>query len=290
MKKKELDELTSQVIDVQYTVDQLQATVTSVSSKSQKILVCLSVSEADRARALINKNLVDKVVENALTLRDNSLSVFAQMGNTNAATKQMAKDTKDLMDKLIYSAEMINKLSMLIIRKKALNPLISDELVSIVNAAGKDANNACALTLVALRSTFAAQASCIESEAATALEYSQAILLYQVLTGKVELTEEDGKNNNPEINSLIAEAEAKNKKMNKNRNRSQNNDDPKTCLKDLLNNAYVNAKSHYDLLYTANGEITKQLNAANAKSNKAQITLKSLQSGLAAATAAALAS
>lgn len=273
-KKRELDDLGNQVINAQYEVDQLQATVIAVSNKSQKTIACLVMSEADKIHALNNKNLLEEVVEKALTLRDNSKLVFDKICITNITTKQLAKDTKILMDKLIYSAEMINKLSMLIIRKKALNPLISDELVSIVNTAGKDANNAVALTLVALKSSFTAQASSIECEAAVALEYAQAILLYQVLTGTIEVYDKTPENMDENFTP----------------NPAPKNDGTKTCLQDLLDNAYLNAKSQHELLYTANGEITKQLNTANAKSNKAQITLKSLQSGLAAATAAALAS
>lgn len=273
-KKKELDDLGNQVINAQYEVDQLQATVIAVSDKSQKVVAYLGMSEADKTHALNNKNLLEEVIENALTLRDNSKLVFDKMGITNITTKQLAKDTKTLMDKLIYSAEMINKLSMLIIRKKALNPLISDELVSIVNAAGNDANNAVTLTLVALKSTFAAQASSIESEAAVALEYTQAILLYQVLTGTIEVYKKAGENKDENFTP----------------NSDPKNGGAKNCLQLLLDKAYIKAETQHNLLYTACSDITKQLNAANAKSNKAKIKLKSLQSGLAAATAAALAS
>ena len=272
-KKKELDDLGNQVINAQYEVDQLQATVIAVTDKSQKIIACLAMSEVDKTHTLNNKNILEEVVKNVLTLRNNSKMVFDKIGSTNAATKQLAKDAKVLVDKLIFSAEMINKLSMLIIRKKALNPLISDELVSFVNTAGKDANNAVALTLVALKSTFAAQASSINSEAAGALEYTQAILLYQVLTGTIEVYNKADENTSDNLTA----------------NLDSNNNATKTCLRVLLDNAYLNAKTQHELLYTASGEITKQLNAANAKSNKAHIKLKSLQSGLAAATAAALA-
>lgn len=267
-KKRELDSLTNQVIDAQYEAAQLQATVISFSDKSQKILLCLAAAEADRTYTLNNKNLLDGVIENALTLRNNSQLVFGKMCYANVQKKILTKDAKALIDMLIYSAEMINKLSTLIHRKKALNPLISDELVSLVNTAGKDANNAVALTLVALKSTFAAQAASIESEATTTLEYTQAIKLYQVLTGDDNVKGDD-------------------------KNLSTNAEDIKklstTSLKTLMYDAYINAKDNYDRLHKASNEIAKQLKIVIAKSNKAQIKVKSLQSGLAAATAAAYA-
>jgi hypothetical protein len=57
-----------------------------------------------------------------------------------------------------------------------------------------------------------------------------------------------------------------------------------------LYNAYKNSQLAYDKANTANDETARQLNYATTNLSKAQIKLQSLQSGLAAATAAALAS
>jgi hypothetical protein len=255
-KKAELDLLANQVIDAQFDVDQLQAVVTSISDKSQKIDAILAITVADKTTALNNRNLLDEVVENALTLRDNSAIVSDKMAVTNGQAQSIAGEVKALIDKLIYSAELINKLATLIVRKKALNPLISDDLISRITDAGKDANNAVALTLVALKSIFVAQAASLESEAAVALEYAQSVLLYQILTGTIQ---------------DVA-------------------DNKKTCLKDLLEGAYTDAKNSYEQAHKVSKDTTKQLNKATADLNKAQIKLASLQSGLAAGTAAALAS
>ncbi len=176
----------------------------------------------------------------------------------DSKTKEVAKGIRNLINKLIYSAEVINKLANLVIRKKALNPLISDDLVSRIGTAGNDANNAVALALVALQSTFAAQASNLESEAAAALEYTQSIKLYEILTG----TTPDGKKSK----------------------------DYDNCLAKLLYDAYDHAKKSYEQAYQASKDTIDQLNKANVNLSKAQIKLKSLQSGLAAGNAAALAS
>jgi len=54
----------------------------------------------------------------------------------------------------------------------------------MLSTAGKDADNAVALTLVALRTAFAALASAGEAEAAISLENDQSGALYQLLTAE----------------------------------------------------------------------------------------------------------
>jgi hypothetical protein len=257
-KKAELDLLSNEVIDAQYDVEQLQAVVTSLTEKSENFQQFLAITQANKTQALNNRNLLDQVVENALSLMNDSGIAFNEMVLADATTRIVAKEIKDVINKLIYSAEVINKLSNLIIRKKALNPLISDDLISRVGTAGKDANNAVALALVALKSAFAAQASNLESEAAAALEYTESMKLYQILTGKLP---ESGESETPE-----------------------------DSLQGLLYKAYSEAETIYKQAFQANLDTITQLNRANSDLNKAQIKLKSLQSGLAAGNAAALAS
>lgn len=163
-----------------------------------------------------------------------------------------------VINKLIYSAELINKLGNLIVRKKALNPLISNDLVSMIAAAGNDANNAVALALVALKSTFTAQATSIESEATAALELTNAIKLLEILTGKNAQEKPS-----PRINQSLTE---------------------------LIETAHEQADIKAAQSDKALKEVTAQLNAAKAQLSKTQVKLTSLQTGLAAANAAALAS
>jgi hypothetical protein len=198
-------------------------------------------------------------VQNALDLQNNSNIAFDEMVLADTKTQILGANIKQVIDKLIYSAEVLNKLATIITRKKALNPLISDELISVLATAGSDANNAVALALVALKSTFAAQASNMESEAAIELAYTQSSDLYETL-----------------VNGMASdEVEEKEKEK---------------SLEYLLHEAYKNAKANYQKIEKALIICTKQLNDAKSDLNKAQIKLKSLQSGLAAANAAALAS
>ncbi|RYU91654.1 hypothetical protein EWM62_06865 [Mucilaginibacter terrigena] len=254
-KKSELDALTIQVTDTQYDVQQMQAIVDSLTTKAANFQAYVVTNDNNRARTLSNRNMLTQILQSATSLQQNSETAFNAIVIADSKTRDVAVGVKVLIDKLIYSAEVINKLSNLIIRKKALNPLINDDLVAKVSTAGADANNAVALTLVALQSAYAAQASNLQSEAASALQYTQAIKLYDVLSGQ----DEDEK-------------------------------DAENSLSTLLDNAYENAKKIYDQSVKASDATNQQLSVATANLVQAQIKLRSYQLGLAAANAAALAS
>ncbi|WP_289659385.1 hypothetical protein [Flavobacterium panacagri] len=260
-KKAELDLLKNQVIDATAIVQQQQTIVNSLNEKATRYQGYLLVSENNRSHALSNKNLIDQVIQNAYDLAFNSRNAFVQTVSATQDTTRVTKNISDLISKLIYSVEIINKLSNLVIRKKALNPLISDDLISRINTAGTDANNAVALTLIALKSTLAAEASVLESEAAITLESKQATKLYLTLTNEKSL-------DTPLSVKPVSD----------------------TSIRALLYNAYKNAQIAYEKANNANDETGRQLSIATANLNKAQIKLQSLQASLAAATAAAYAS
>ncbi len=260
-KKAELDFLKNQVIDATATVQQQQIIVNSLNEKSTKYQGYLLVSESNRSHALSNKNLIDQVIQNAYELGYNSNNAFSKtIISTEKATK-VTENISELINKLIYSVEIINKLSNLVIRKKALNPLISDDLISRINTAGTDANNAVSLTLIALKSTLAAEASVLESEAAITLENKQAAKLYVTLTDEKSIDA-------PLTLKPVSDF----------------------SIRALLYNAYKNAQIAYEKANSANDETARQLSIATGNLGKAQVRLQSLQSSLAAATAAAYAS
>ncbi|WP_162996671.1 hypothetical protein [Mucilaginibacter celer] len=257
-KKAELDGLTIQVLDAQIEVQQLQAIVDSLTEKAANFAGYLTLAANNKTLAFNNRNLTDDLVQKAKELLDSSKLALGQMGQANTSTKSVASQIKAVIDQLIYSAEIINKLAVLVLRNKALNPLISDELVSLIGIAGNDANNAVAVTLVALKSAFASQSANMEAEAAAELEAEQSLHLYNLITGTY----------NPPVDDETR----------------------KTSLLTLINTAYDTAKSNYELADEANTRTLMQLNLASADLRKAQVKLQSLQAGLAAATAAALAS
>jgi len=257
-KKADLDALTIQIIDTDADVQHQSAIVASLTEKAQTFNLFLTEADNNRTLALSNKNTVDQVVQNSLDLKNNSEIALTQMVTALEDIKEVAIETKTLVNKLIFSVEVINKLSNVVIQKKALNPLISDELISKISKAGTDANNAVALTLIALKSIFATQATALEAESTTTLERQQANSLYSMLTGN---------ENTDVLNSQTKGA----------------------SIQELLDSAYENTKEYYTLMYDANNRTILQLNIANVNLNKVQIKLKSLESGLAAANAAALA-
>jgi len=259
-KKAELDMLANQVIDAQYDVEKLEAMAAALTQKATMFQAFLGAADTNKTKATSNSDLLDELIKNIHDLQMNSSDSFDKMVLADKKTKKVALGMKELIDKLVYSAELIDKLSNLVIRAKALNPLISDDLVAMIGQAGKDANNAVALTLVALQSIFAAQGSSLEAEAATALEYTQSRLLYETITGK---------------------------DANGNQREEKNN---KASLKTLVASNLVYATDAYTHAQKANIQAINELSAATAELSKAQINLRSLQSGLAAANAAALAS
>jgi len=252
-KKRTLDSLTIQVLNATDEVSQLQAIVSSLTDKSTTYQGFLTQADANKTQAFNNIGLMNTVVKNAQNLKDNSEIALGEIILANSKTENVAQNTTSVTNKLIYTAEMINKLANLIIRKKAQNPLISDQLIKMITAAGNNANNAVALSLVALNSTFTAQSTNKQVQNTAALESLQSIKLYDKLTN-------DKKTNTTSLS-----------------------------LNTLLNNAYNVAVIEFNKMQSAYNETLNQLNIKTAELNKAQINLKSLQAGLAAANAAALA-
>lgn len=257
-KKAEIDSLALQVQDAQYQVELYQSIVSAMNEKSVYFQSLLTVADTTRAQALNNQNLVHQIVESEHELVKNNKVAFEEIEKAEEKTDALATNIKIMMDKLIYSVEIINKLTNIVIRKKAVNPLISDELVAMLGTAGKDANNVISLALVALKSTFAAQASTMETKSAVELSYIQAQDMLQLVTGAATGT---------------------------GRNKTKN-----ISLQSLLQDAYTNAKTNYVITESALNRANTHLNEAKRELNASQVNLKSLQAGLAAANAAALAS
>lgn len=257
-KKAELDALALQVLNTQNQVEQLQAVVNSLQEKTNRFQDDLTQAKQNKATATANKLDLVSITQSVTDLLASSNIAFDQMVLADTSAKKLANQMNIVINKLIYSAELINKLGNLIVRKKALNPLISNDLVSMIATAGNDANNAVALALVALKSTFTAQATSIESEATAALELTNAIKLLEILTGKNAQEKPS-----PRVNQSLTE---------------------------LIEHAHEQADLKAAQSEKALKEVTAQLNAAKAQLSKTQVKLTSLQTGLAAANAAALAS
>lgn len=289
-KKAELDMLTRQVIDAQLELEQQQAIVNSLTAKSTQFNAYLVTAGNNKSHALANKEQVIQLVQSATDLLGNSKTAFSASVKADSKTQELATVMKDLIDKLIFSAEVVNKLANVIIRKKALNPLISDDLVKMAAIAGADANTAVSLTLIALQSAFTSQASSLETESASVLEYIESINLYKTLTGKVEeLSGGPEKLQFPESSGAFEFVKIY-KEFEGVSIRFVDGPDTNKSLLALLSKAYDMAVADYNEALVSNNATTAQLAVATSNLIKAQNNLSSLQAGLAAANAAALAS
>lgn len=167
---RQVEEAEQEVKFKQLIVDTQQAS----SIKNQQFLVSATQIKENE---LSNKNQIDLLASHAFELKKNSEKALHTISETLVSAQKVAEDIHNLLDKLIFSAEMIHKLQNMLVRQKALNPLISDDLLSMIAAAASDSNNAVDLTLAALKSTFTGVSSCMKADAALQVECKQSLLV-----------------------------------------------------------------------------------------------------------------
>ncbi len=257
-KKADLDALKIDVKNQEGKVQCLQANMNSLTEKNNEFAGFLSVAETTLETARTNKNLVDQVVNNVKNLKMEAKEARKQTDKANSSIKNLIGQVTQVVDQLIFTSEIIDKLADMINRKKALNPLISDDMVARIATAGADANNAVAVTLTAMKACYASFHSGKESKSITELESQQASQLFNALTGSKGKKENDLKK-------------------------------PKASIRELLHTAYETAVESKRKAINAKTETTRQLNSAQKELNQASIKLNSLKAGLAASNAAALA-
>lgn len=268
-KKSELDALLIEVRNAQDEVAQYDAVLTSLTQKLDQFNNELVIAKANKEQGLANKNLMDDIVLGAQDLTSDSSIVLTRMQTSEGIIKDAASKMSTLIDELIYTAELINKLSDLIVRKKEVNPLISDELIKKVTQAGTDANNAVALTLTALQSIFTSQATNIEGQNVLKLENKFAL----ELNGLIKYLQKDS--------SILDDVEA-----------FQLTDSIEDFMNisDMLLKAYHDYEAIYNSTLIATEDTKKQLTEAKLEYDNAVVNLNALTASLAAAQAAALAS
>jgi len=276
-KKSELDKLAIKIIDAQFEVDQYQAMVNSLTDKQENFENMLVYADQNRTRTFNNKNLLDQVVKMTTDLVVSSGIASNEIKKAQEWTgEKLGPQMKKVVDELIYSAEMINKLANVVVRAKTLNSFIPDIMVNKITAAGKDANNAVALCLVALSSSFASQSANKESEATLNLAYNQSLEIWKVLT-----------NFTPPKPGVLTPNVVLVQKATDDKGVVRLNS---FTLFGLLYTAYTTARAYYDKVKTGVDIVTKELNEATSKLSSAQVLLNSLQLEYAAGNAAAMAS
>lgn len=253
-KKAELDALTAQVANAQAELDYLQLTLNSVSARNTEYQQFYTDAKTAEATKLANLNLVGQVVDQVTNVKQITSLAGNQAQTAKNQIQKVADDMAGIVDQLIFASEIISSLATLIGQKKALNPLISDDLVTLVTTAGTNANAAVTATLTALQACFTSTLSGKSSKASLNLGYYQAKQLLYSLTG-------GGKSSSRYPQSIQG----------------------------ILEKAYTDAVETTSAAMEAKNRTEVQLNQAQADVDRATSRLNSLKAGLAAAQAAAMA-
>ena len=180
-KKAKIEELKQQIVGEQIIVEKSQSIVESLTEKLERIQGQLAEADSDKINALANKDLLNDVIKNVANLVKVSKTVHEQTDAVQIQSDTLLGSTKSLVNELIYAAEMVQKLSILVAKKKALNPMVSDELVHTLGTASADANNAVALVLTTLRSVANSQSAIEGSVSSSTLEYGQSEKLAELV-------------------------------------------------------------------------------------------------------------
>jgi hypothetical protein len=243
MAKKALDLQLSLVDAAQAKVDQYGGFLTQAGN--------------NKSSALTNLNLAQDAVLSADALARNVKHADERTAAAVKKVTRLSAEMATLVGKLIFSVEVINKLTTVDIGKQKLNvPLLPALLLNTLAKTTDDANKAVALTLVALESCYSAESTLLNSQAVVGLARTQAERLRHSMDGG-------------EPGDAIAAA-------------------PHGLLA-LMRQAYEDAESQYDTALRNSRTVNEQLATAQSMKMRAAMDLASLQAGLASATAAAYA-
>lgn len=183
-KNAEIESLTNKVNAALYKVDELTAVVQSLTTKQSHFAQLLTQADSKKATALNHFNQVKLVATNITELQRYSAVVNTQTCNANAAVCATSETMATLINQLIFSVDVIEKLAGFVNRQKAVNKVIPDELITVLNTATTDANSAVALTLTALQSSYASVSSADEAKSVSDLELQQSNDLENLLMGE----------------------------------------------------------------------------------------------------------
>jgi len=254
MKNTAITQIMNQIATTEQELEMHQAIVNSLTQKLETSQLFLQNAEANKTQTLANKNSMEALVQSTLNVMTNSEDTKKEILKTQIKATKVSQGIKIMVDELIFSSQIINKLSQTVLRKKALNPLISDELITQIMTATAEANNAIALTLVALKSAFDVQSTVNQTAATITLEQKHAAELYLTLTG-----------------TMLSDDITTTSKT------------PSSPAYTLIEDAYEIAILYLENALKSNAETAQQLNVSKANLNKTQQILRSLQSGLVAA-------
>lgn len=264
---KTINLLSTHVQQATYLVTESQAIVTALIAKLDQFNGYLDEATNNRTDALNLLNDVKNIFNNIVSLAANAKLAKNQIDKGTKEISAVAESMSDLVNKLIFSTEIIYKFSQIISKRKLSNPLIPDALIGLLSKATTDANKAIALTLVALQSSYAAEAISSEAENLMALEEKNANALMDKVKSGANLTNDLSKGIHLKYGPM----------------------ENSTGILALMQTSYSNANNTYNEALDNVSMVTKQLDAAQSALDTSNTQLSSYSAGLAAATAAAYA-
>ena len=228
-------------------VEQKQVVVNGVTAIMQYTQSFLGAAETERVKTYANRSLVNELTQEIKNLENITDEVCHEMQVTTTKSLAFVHELKSTANRLICAAELLDKMTTYLIRKKSLNPLISDDLIATTGKAGNDANHAVSAMLTAMETAVAAVAGNQSSlAAATSIKAETKVLHMTVAHNKEGLS-----------------------------------------LTQLYQQACDHANSSFNEADTAAIKAALELNAANLNLNKTKTSLSSFQAALAAACNAA---
>jgi hypothetical protein len=270
--KAQLDWLAMQVAEAQYEVDQYQAIVDAETVKSIQFNAYLTAAELNKAAALTNFNLAIDIDSSVNALCTSTGLALKQTGTATREIKRVSGEMATLINKLIFTVELIDRFGQLVNKQKLSNPLVPDTLISFMAKATADANNAVALTLAALQSCYVAEATSLRSEQIITLENDQVTRLKSTIERQTLVS---GTQN---VAGLVVDG-----------NFVVGFTPDCTGVLALVQQAYDKASEKYNQALTNVNIVNQQLAYAQSALATATTSLNSYKAGLAAATAAAYA-
>ncbi|CAM4139443.1 hypothetical protein [Pseudoalteromonas byunsanensis] len=248
-KNADIQALTTQVTDAQYTVNELTNVVTSLTSKQVYFANLLTLASNKQASSLQHYNqskalMADlRETNNYVKIVETQIGTESDTDSLSGKLNETAEYMAGVIDKLIFSVDIIEKLLDFVNRRKAVNEVIPDDLITYLNNAVTESNNAVSLTLTALESCYASITPVQEIEEISGLESNQMQILLAL----------------------------------------------SATLTQSLESAYGTSATSYQNALNASNMANQQLEDAQAQLAEAQANLASLNAGLEAAKAAAFA-
>ncbi|WP_420590828.1 hypothetical protein [Bacterioplanoides sp.] len=299
-KKADISALTDDVEVLEYQLRQQQAVVDELSEKATEFSAQLADAEKKRDQAARRSDMVIEAASNVRSIMHKASMVQKQTGKSGAGASKTLVQMKTLVQQVIFSADLVGRLVVMVQKKKSAGALISSELIRVLDGAAKDADGAVSSTLKALTSCYNAVAETEDSTRLTHQELHQSIELYTMISGDKNILEESKKlqqqisakehNEHSSSDGIADQEKAIRGLMNKVetsiRSFGQAEPDNQSLL-GLVSQASRHANRQYDLAQAASGRASRELEEAKTKLARTSVNLESLQAGLSAADAAA---